>query len=127
MCLREPSGIIYTWQKQKRYRDDSIILLFAQRRNIGVKLIVVIETGIILELWTSDFIFGSRANGLYSTNSDIDLALNDEKTLNRYDVGEAKAMFAESNIAYQIDIVDLNNISDRLKNIILQEGKEWKI
>lgn len=72
-------------------------------------------------------IFGSRANGLYSTNSDIDLALNDEKPLNRYDVGEAKAMFAESNIAYQIDIVDLNNISDRLKNIILQEGKEWKI
>jgi hypothetical protein len=46
----------------KHYRDDSIILLFAQRRNIGVKLIVVIETGMILKLRTSDFIFGSRAN-----------------------------------------------------------------
>lgn len=76
---------------------------------------------------TKIILFGSRARGTFSNNSDIDLALDAGKQLEFYDVGEAKAMFAESNIIHRIDILDLNNVSDRLKNIILREGKEWKL
>lgn len=72
------------------------------------------------------YLFGSRAQGTHRPGSDVDIALDAGKKLNRFDVGEARNMLNNSNIPYQFDIVDLQNVSDEMKNIILREGIVWK-
>lgn len=58
---------------------------------------------------TEVFIFGSRAKGNYKPGSDIDLAIMNtglhDKTLN-----QILSDFSESNIPFQLDLVDIHQI-----------------
>ncbi len=72
------------------------------------------------------YIYGSRARGTNSETSDIDLALDSGKKLDRYAVSELKDVLLALNQPYDIDIVDLNNISKEFKKIITPELVLWK-
>lgn len=72
------------------------------------------------------YLFGSRARGTNGPFADIDIALDGGKKLPIEDVDEIKTMFRESNIAYNIDIVDLHWMTDLMRNEILREKVIWK-
>jgi predicted nucleotidyltransferase len=72
------------------------------------------------------YLFGSRARGTNSPRADIDIALDGEKELQTVDVDEIKSMLRESNIMYKIDIVDIYQVSDAMRNEILKERIIWK-
>lgn len=72
------------------------------------------------------YLYGSRARGTYKHGSDIDVAIDAGKKLERVDVGEARDMLNESNIPYKIEVVDFHNIPDQMQKNILKEGILWK-
>lgn len=72
------------------------------------------------------YLFGSRARGTHSDRSDIDIAIDEGKPIEPRRIGEANNMFAESNIIYNIDVVDLHSISESMKEFIFKEGILWK-
>lgn len=63
------------------------------------------------------YIFGSRAKNKARKYSDIDIAIDSEEL-----DGEIKSRlefeFENSTIPYEVDIVDLKNISESFKNLI---------
>ena len=66
------------------------------------------------------YIFGSRAKGNFSEYSDLDIAIDspgftsDQKLKLELD-------FENSTFPYEVDIVDLNNIKQNFKNIIIDD------
>ncbi len=74
------------------------------------------------------YLFGSRATGDFNDSSDIDLAIDTGKELDRSQVGEISSVLTETNILYSIDIVDLNGaISKKMKESIKSKGILWEI
>lgn len=65
------------------------------------------------------YIFGSRAKGNYKEYSDIDIAikLSDEK-LSADILGKILMEFSDSTLPYEVDVIDLNAIDDKFKNLI---------
>jgi len=72
------------------------------------------------------YLFGSRARGTNGPRADIDIALDGGKRLPIADVDEVKSMFKESNIMYNIDIVDFHFITDIMRQEILKDRIIWK-
>lgn len=72
------------------------------------------------------YLFGSRARGKARDSSDIDLALDTGSKIPFYEVAEIKNVIEGLSIPYLVDVVDLNNISDEMRFIILKEGVLWK-
>ncbi len=72
------------------------------------------------------YLFGSRARGTNSPKADIDIALDAGKELNKRDVYEISCMFKESFIMYDIDVVDLYQVSDFMREQILKDKIVWK-
>jgi hypothetical protein len=48
------------------------------------------------------------------------------KKLERIATGEARDMINEAHILYDVDVVDLQNIPNEMKQNILKEGILWK-
>lgn len=74
---------------------------------------------------TKIILYGSRARGDYNKHSDIDLALDNGQKIERIDVGEVSDLLQASHIPYKIDVVDLHNISETMRAIIIKEGIPW--
>ena len=72
------------------------------------------------------YLFGSRARGTNGPRADIDIALDAGKRLLIEDVDEIKSMFKESNIMYQIDVVDFHQVSELMRSEISKEKVIWK-
>ena len=72
------------------------------------------------------YLFGSRARGTHSDRSDIDIAIDEGKVIRPGRLGEVINMFAESDIPYKIDVVDLHSVSDDMRYFIKKEGIVWK-
>ena len=70
-------------------------------------------------------LFGSRAMGTYSPESDIDLALyGDELTLD--DLAKLKVRIEETTIPQQVDLVRVTDIdNEKLLRHIREQGVEW--
>lgn len=66
------------------------------------------------------YVFGSRAKGNYKEYSDIDIAvqLQDEK-LSADILGKILIEFSDSTLPYEVDVVDLNAIDKKFKELIL--------
>lgn len=65
------------------------------------------------------YIFGSRAKGNYKEYSDIDIAVKlGKETLSADILGKILIEFSDSTLPYEVDIVDLNAIDDKFKNLI---------
>jgi predicted nucleotidyltransferase len=72
------------------------------------------------------YLFGSRARGSNAQYADIDIALDAGKPLPLRDIDEVKSMFGESNIPYKIDVVDIHQVNDRMRQQIMKERVIWK-
>ncbi len=72
------------------------------------------------------YIHGSRADGTYKQWSAIDIAIDTGKKMSRFDVAELVDVTSALSIPYRIDILDLQNASPELKNIIEEEKIVWK-
>lgn len=79
---------------------------------------------VIREKGISVYLFGSRAKGKASYNSDIDIGII------REDGGEVgklitllKEKIENSNIPYKVDVVDLSQVPEEFREKALKEGK----
>ena len=65
------------------------------------------------------YIFGSRAKGNYKEYSDIDIAVKLEEEMISTDIlGKILMEFSDSTLPYEVDVIDLNAIDDKFKNLI---------
>jgi len=72
------------------------------------------------------YLYGSRAKGTHAQWSDIDLALDAGCKLDQLEVGEARDMLEASNMPYKVDVVDINSVSQNLRDEILKDRVLWK-
>ena len=72
------------------------------------------------------YLFGSRARNKYSQSSDIDIAIDAGKKLPIADVDEIVSVFAATNIMERIDVVDVHQVSEEMRDSIKEEGILWK-
>lgn len=65
------------------------------------------------------YVFGSRARGNFKEYSDIDIAveLPNEK-LSADVLGKILIEFSDSTLPYEVDVIDLNAIDEKFKNLI---------
>ncbi len=79
------------------------------------------------ELHPKIFLFGSRAAAKNSEVSDIDIGIDCNRKLTSIELSDIKEKFENSNIVFKIDIVDFNNVSEKFKQIIFENGVvEWQ-
>ena len=72
------------------------------------------------------YLFGSRARKTHSRSSDIDIAIDGGKILPRAVVDEIISVFSATNIMERIDVVDMHQIPQEMRNSIAEEGILWK-
>jgi len=75
----------------------------------------------------SVYLFGSRARGNYRRSSDADIAVEglSEEEFKRFK-RSLDELLEESRIPFSVDIVNLNKVSNEMKQVILKEGIRWK-
>lgn len=86
------------------------------------KIVLKFVQGRRAKVW----LFGSQATGRSRLHSDIDVAilpLEPLPTLTFYNIREA---LEESNILRTVDVVDLSDADDVLRQRVLKEGVLWK-
>jgi predicted nucleotidyltransferase len=66
-------------------------------------------------------VFGSRAKGTTKRGADLDLALDAGRRLTRREQMLLAEAFEESDLPYQVDVVDLQNVAAYMKEIILRD------
>lgn len=70
------------------------------------------------------YIFGSRAKGSHKEFSDIDIAIDTHKKIPDDILLKIILEFEESTLPYEVDIVDLNSVSDNFKSLITSDLTE---
>ena len=73
----------------------------------------------------SVYLFGSRSNNTYHSHSDIDIAVIVINLIPLYKIAEIRELLSESNILYDVDLIDLNSVDDNFKNKVLEDGLLW--
>jgi len=101
--------------KHQRKTDDVI-------KSHKEKIITIISA---LFPKTKIYLYGSRARGTHQEWSDIDLALDAGKKLNRHDIREVMDMLEASNIPYKVSIVDFNDADKEFKDEISKDMMLW--
>lgn len=71
------------------------------------------------------FLFGSRARGDAGRWSDIDIAIRPRRPLRPGLLAETREALLESNLLLNVDLVDLNEAGDALRESIEREGRPW--
>lgn len=71
-------------------------------------------------------LFGSRARGDNIAQSDIDIAIDNQKKIDFFVLSSIKEAIEESSIPFRVDVVDLQSASRDLKSQIIKEGVVWK-
>lgn len=66
--------------------------------------------------------YGSRVRGTARAHSDLDLALLGEEKLDWRRIEALKDAFSESDLPFQVDVLDWNAISDSFRAVILERG-----
>jgi len=87
------------------------------------KIIVKIISKYLLE--AKIYLFGSRARQNHMPESDVDIALDNDKKIESYVLSLVKEEIDASTIPYTVDVIDMHAISENLKNQILKDGKLW--
>ena len=65
------------------------------------------------------YIFGSRAKESYKEYSDIDIAVKiPNEKISADTLGKILIDFNDSTLPYEVDVIDLNAIDDKFKNLI---------
>jgi predicted nucleotidyltransferase len=71
-------------------------------------------------------LFGSRARGTNKPGADVDLAIDIGKSIKLHEMARIRKTLENLPLALEIDVVDMHNIPDELKQNILSEGIAWK-
>lgn len=74
----------------------------------------------------SVYLFGSRANGTMTRNSDIDVAVLPDESLPTGLLSKIREKLEDSQIIYNVDLVDLSEVSQKFKEKVIREGLIWK-
>ena len=69
------------------------------------------------------YLFGSRARGDHTPESDIDIAIDTGGKIDSSLLSQIKEEVEESTIPFTVDVVDLHTISDDFKKQILKDRK----
>ena len=67
------------------------------------------------------WVFGSRASWATKDSSDLDLALDAETEIPRQSLSALEAAFEDSDLPFDVDIVDVERISERFRRIVEQQ------
>jgi predicted nucleotidyltransferase len=70
------------------------------------------------------FVFGSRANGKAKRRSDLDLAIGGDQPLTMRLLGGLAEAFDESDLPIEVDVVDVNEVSETFRKRIMSEWIE---
>jgi predicted nucleotidyltransferase len=71
------------------------------------------------------YLFGSYARGNYTQSSDIDIALDVGRKMTFQELCVAENILKGLNFPEKMDIIDLNNISEEFKAIVIKEIILW--
>lgn len=71
-------------------------------------------------------LYGSRARGDAREGSDIDVALDTGKKIDRFVISNIIGDLEESNLPINFDIVDFRVVSEKMQQRILRDGVIWK-
>ncbi|MCC7415006.1 MAG: nucleotidyltransferase domain-containing protein [Epsilonproteobacteria bacterium] len=71
-------------------------------------------------------LFGSRARSTHKPGSDIDLAIDSGEPIKLHEMSRIRVTLENLPISLEMDLVDIHNIPDELKALILKEGIVWK-
>jgi predicted nucleotidyltransferase len=71
------------------------------------------------------YLFGSRARGTGSPGSDIDLAIDALKKIDRHLICKIKEEIEETNIPFFIDIIDMHQADEKIKSQINKDRLLW--
>lgn len=85
--------------------------------------IVLIILRAYLPATASVFVFGSRAVGKTKRASDLDLAIDVGGPLSQIQSSNLAQAFEESDLPYKVDIVDLCQVTETFKNLIVKDMK----
>lgn len=69
--------------------------------------------------------FGSRIRGDAKKYSDLDIAIDNSQTLTLRERDILGEVFAESDLPYKVDLVDLNQVDDDFAALIRKTGEGW--
>lgn len=70
------------------------------------------------------FVFGSRANGKAKRRSDLDLAIGGDQQVTMRLLGDLAEAFDESDLPIEVDVVDVNEVSETFRKRIMSEWIE---
>ena len=90
----------------------------SKQKIIGIISVLLPEASI--------YLFGSRARGTHLQWSDIDIALETENPIDIMITGEIASMFEASNMPYKIQVLDINSVSEKMRENILKDRIIWK-
>jgi len=72
------------------------------------------------------FLFGSRANREAGKASDIDVAVLPLECLPIGLLSEIRSCLHESNVPYEVDLVDLSHAEQEFRRHVMEEGILWR-
>lgn len=69
------------------------------------------------------WVFGSRSNGTARKYSDLDLAIEfpNKQSFNIKDMLSLQSDFSESDLPWEVDVVDYNSVTDEFRTVIDNE------
>jgi len=80
----------------------------------------------ILKDYSPDlYLFGSRAKQREQSTSDIDIAILTKTTLPLHKLSKVREKIEQSNVIYNVDLVDLARSNPEFRAKILKEGVLW--
>ncbi len=71
-------------------------------------------------------LFGSRARGTNREGADVDIALDNGKSIPLGEKARMRVTLENTTIPLLVDIVDMHTIPEELRELILKEGVVWK-
>jgi len=71
------------------------------------------------------YLFGSRATGNMTLHSDIDIAFLPKNTLPLSLLAEIREALENSLILYNVDLVDLSEVTESFRDRVINEGTLW--
>lgn len=71
------------------------------------------------------YLFGSFARGEERISSDLDIAIDTGEPLPMFRMTDIRSQLEDSNIPFRVDVVDLNQVSESLREQILKDGIQW--
>ena len=98
--------------------------------NTSIQSYLAIIHAIIKNVLQSDdfqmYLFGSFAQNKSAPSSDIDIAITSTQPLAAYALALVRDQLEESTIPYHVDIVDLRQVNEKLREAVQRQGILWQ-